>query len=394
MSDKDEKLWKEPLSPELKNKNPLELLFSQSGIPSSYRRVLENCDLASTYLAKWKEDCRCESLPTIPLPQVCSSVNRFPIYLITSGGTSVPLEKCTVRYIDNFSTGYRGARLCEETLYRDPRAFVIFLHRDGTMRPFRRHISTLMTNLETADQKFNDVVLKPLKLYHRRFVEISFTSIFTLSLAINTLQDLLCDFKDSAKLLILMCAAISDYYIPWKNLPNHKMKSTDESLELKMQRCPKLISNFAHWKQDWGLMMKLVGFKLETDEDQLESKARQSLDANNADLVIGNILSERRDWVKFFRPSLSDELVLHTSLRNNSIEGAIVDEIGTLLQESTSFYEASHIVREKEVLSADFDCHRYPMTGDEDEEEQSNVTDNVRIDVHKIRDSPSKEDLL
>ena len=31
------------------------------------------------------------------------------IVLVTSGGTAVPLEKQTVRYLDNFSTGSRGA---------------------------------------------------------------------------------------------------------------------------------------------------------------------------------------------------------------------------------------------------------------------------------------------
>lgn len=31
------------------------------------------------------------------------------IVLVTSGGTAVPLEKQTVRYLDNFSIGSRGA---------------------------------------------------------------------------------------------------------------------------------------------------------------------------------------------------------------------------------------------------------------------------------------------
>lgn len=33
--------------------------------------------------------------------------------LVTSGGTSVPLEKNTVRSIENFSTGKRGAASAE-----------------------------------------------------------------------------------------------------------------------------------------------------------------------------------------------------------------------------------------------------------------------------------------
>lgn len=39
-----------------------------------------------------------------------------PIVCITSGGTTVPLEKNCVRFIDNFSKGTRGALSAEEFL--------------------------------------------------------------------------------------------------------------------------------------------------------------------------------------------------------------------------------------------------------------------------------------
>lgn len=35
------------------------------------------------------------------------------VVIVTSGGTTVPLEKNTVRFIDNFSTGARGATSAE-----------------------------------------------------------------------------------------------------------------------------------------------------------------------------------------------------------------------------------------------------------------------------------------
>lgn len=35
------------------------------------------------------------------------------IALVTSGGTAVPLERQTVRFLDNFSTGSRGASSTE-----------------------------------------------------------------------------------------------------------------------------------------------------------------------------------------------------------------------------------------------------------------------------------------
>ena len=62
-----------------------------------------------------------------------------PIVLLTSGGTSVPLEKNTVRFIDNFSGGERGATSCQYFLYHG--CNVIFLHRKGSKQPFIRQIA-------------------------------------------------------------------------------------------------------------------------------------------------------------------------------------------------------------------------------------------------------------
>ena len=38
---------------------------------------------------------------------------KAPVAVVTSGGTAVPLERNTVRFIDNFSTGSRGAASAE-----------------------------------------------------------------------------------------------------------------------------------------------------------------------------------------------------------------------------------------------------------------------------------------
>jgi phosphopantothenate-cysteine ligase len=57
-----------------------------------------------------------------------------PIVFVTSGGTSVKLEKNTVRSIENFSTGKRGALCAEEFLKND--YCVVFLYREGSHLPF------------------------------------------------------------------------------------------------------------------------------------------------------------------------------------------------------------------------------------------------------------------
>ena len=59
------------------------------------------------------------------------------VILITSGGTSVKLEENTVRTIENFSTGTRGA-ICAE-YFLEHGYYVIFLYRDNSKRPFTRN---------------------------------------------------------------------------------------------------------------------------------------------------------------------------------------------------------------------------------------------------------------
>ena len=61
--------------------------------------------------------------PPVYLPEIAVEVQDFVKYhlehshkriaLVTSGGTTVPLENNTVRFIDNFSAGTRGATSAE-----------------------------------------------------------------------------------------------------------------------------------------------------------------------------------------------------------------------------------------------------------------------------------------
>lgn len=59
---------------------------------------------------------------------------RRPIVCITSGGTTAPLERNCVRFIDNFSRGNRGALSAEQFLAAG--YAVIFLTRAGSAQPY------------------------------------------------------------------------------------------------------------------------------------------------------------------------------------------------------------------------------------------------------------------
>ena len=64
--------------------------------------------------------------------------SQTPVVFVTSGGTSIPLEKNTVRSVENFSTGRRGAISTEYFLKKG--YFVIFLHRKPSFEPFKVRI--------------------------------------------------------------------------------------------------------------------------------------------------------------------------------------------------------------------------------------------------------------
>ncbi|KIY72659.1 DFP-domain-containing protein [Cylindrobasidium torrendii FP15055 ss-10] len=61
------------------------------------------------------------------------------VVLVTSGGTTVPLEVNVVRFLDNFSAGTRGATSAEYFLKAG--YAVIFMHRQFSLQPFSRHYS-------------------------------------------------------------------------------------------------------------------------------------------------------------------------------------------------------------------------------------------------------------
>ena len=81
-----------------------------------------------------------------------------------------------------------------------------------------------------------------------------------------------------------LAAAVSDFYVPWAELPEHKIQSReapdDEDREaaskvvLRLRRVPKMLSLV---RSRWCPRAFVVGFKLETDPALLYRKASDSL---------------------------------------------------------------------------------------------------------------------
>ncbi|XP_018010320.1 phosphopantothenate--cysteine ligase [Hyalella azteca] len=88
-----------------------------------------------------------QTFPPLEFDNVCERLRRWCQYhaahkhkvaLVTSGGTTVPLERNTVRFLDNFSVGTRGAASCEQFLQLG--YAVVFVHREASVLPFARHL--------------------------------------------------------------------------------------------------------------------------------------------------------------------------------------------------------------------------------------------------------------
>ncbi|KAI8722368.1 hypothetical protein NCS52_00380500 [Fusarium sp. LHS14.1] len=265
------------------------------------------------------------------------------VVLVTSGGTTVPLERQTVRYIDNFSAGTRGATSAEYFL--EAGYAVIFLHREFSLLPYSRHYShatdcfldflaedgegRIGVRSEVED-KMRGVLRKYRKARDGNML---------LTLPFVTIVDYLHELREIARLmrplgpsgLLYLAAAVSDFFVPPDRMSEHKIQSTNavdekkpddeetfdnfdsspsvprsKRLVVDLDPVPKFLKNLV---DGWAPEGMIVSFKLETDPALLVRKARYSLDRYQHHLVIGNLLSTRKWEVVFVSPGREDRWV-------------------------------------------------------------------------------------
>ncbi|CED82565.1 Uncharacterized conserved protein with similarity to phosphopantothenoylcysteine synthetase/decarboxylase [Phaffia rhodozyma] len=259
------------------------------------------------------------------------------VVLVTSGGTSVPLEKNMVRFLDNFSAGTRGATSAEYFLSH-PSYSVIFLHRQHSLLPFSRHYShstrpfldlltikpdvspSSSTSAETSSSSKIEVHppeisrLLPILAKHHQVQEEG----TLLTIPFVTVNEYLWLLRGISQVmgsehgvgrhgLFYLAAAVSDFYLPEEKMAEHKIQSgpvagSDGRLTLVMDQVPKILKPLV---SEWTKEGYVVSFKLETDESLLLPKARGALDRYNHQMVIGNDLHRRKFEVVFVEPASS-----------------------------------------------------------------------------------------
>ncbi|KAJ5220139.1 Phosphopantothenate--cysteine ligase CAB2 [Penicillium chermesinum] len=297
------------------------------------------------------------------------------VVLVTSGGTTVPLETQTVRFIDNFSAGTRGATSAEYFLEQG--YAVIFLHRQYSLLPYSRHYSH-STNcfLDFMDEapptdasadsdhgrivvrsEYQDAMRDVLRKYryakqHNRLLLLPFTTVAEYMFELRSLAKIMQPIGANA--LFYLAAAVSDFFIPRSRMAEHKIQSSelpahfqkDNSVgaeeiytgenEEKPANSKKLVINldpvpkFLHrlvdgWAPEGSMV---VSFKLETDPSLLVYKAQTALQRYSHHLVIGNLLSTRKWEVVFISPDQPERWIrVPKSRRSKSISG-VEDQVG------------------------------------------------------------------
>jgi len=229
------------------------------------------------------------------------------IALVTSGGTTVPMETNTVRFLDNFSTGTRGA-LCTESLLKSGYA-VIFLHRRGSNFPFATHVVKmlqdnplqLLSGVATAAGVPSDVLSD-------RLLPVAFTTIFDYLFLLREACSSLAPAASSA--LVFLAAAVSDFYIPEAAMATEKIQSrANDGLHVHLQNVPKMLGLV---KASWSPLAFVMSFKLETNVNILLAKAAGAIAKYDMDAVCSNQLQTIRELVTIVQKDPGQDIKIET----------------------------------------------------------------------------------
>lgn len=209
--------------------------------------------------------------------------------VVTSGGTSAPLEQNTVRSIENFSTGKRGAVSTENFLAQG--YSVIFLTRTCAIQPFLRFFDRAVLAKHPV---ITSEMTASLQAYHdytnsNRLLTIDYVEITDYLAKLELLAQLL--VPQGRLVLFYLAAAVSDYYIPEPQC--HKMKSDISDLCLTLSQVPKKLGVLKGASPEFFV----VSFKLETDEALLRRSCHKAIEKYGVDMVVGNLLQTRNSEV-------------------------------------------------------------------------------------------------
>lgn len=272
------------------------------------------------------------------------------IAFITSGGTTVPLELTAVRFLTNFSSGTRGARLTE-CYVQQGWLCVLLRHHTATV-PFRHLLleklstaslmrgvleacadpakkddaqreettaaaaaSSTAAEKEKAEERasiFSPEAHAVAQLYaqrHHLLHEVEFDTIIDYLYLLREVALVLTQRFPAnhsihrTPLVFYASAAASDYFLPLQDRWQEKI-SGGEALTLHLPAVPKTLG---HLRSEWlfrphapsSLQTFFVTFKLETSLSAMHEKAKKNLHGYHCDAVVANMLQsyKKEVWI-------------------------------------------------------------------------------------------------
>ncbi|GAB4849019.1 Phosphopantothenate--cysteine ligase 2 [Ancistrocladus abbreviatus] len=133
------------------------------------------------------------------------------------------------------------------------------------------------------------------------------------------------------KAMFYLAAAVSDFYVPWESMAEHKIQSASGPLDMRLAQVPKMLSVL---RKEWAPMAFCISFKLETDPQILLEKADMALKKYQMQAVIANELSTRKEVVVVVASSGKTYIHRDKSREGSDVESPLID----LLVERHSSY--------------------------------------------------------
>ncbi|KAG8037071.1 hypothetical protein G9C98_004393 [Cotesia typhae] len=182
------------------------------------------------------------------------------IILVTSGGTTVPLEYNTVRLktFEPYSRHFTGQKFLDMLELKEA---------DG-----KNSVSILP---EYSDRIAEVLVKYKQALKQEKLLQITFTTVAEYLWLLRAVCQALASFERRA--IIYLAAAVSDFYIPPHEMSVHKIQSSGPP-NISLQLVPKILKPLVSL---WVPKAFVISFKLETDENLLIKKARDALNNYN-----------------------------------------------------------------------------------------------------------------
>eukprot|EP00475_Leptophrys_vorax_P032161 TRINITY_DN4937_c0_g1_i1.p1 TRINITY_DN4937_c0_g1~~TRINITY_DN4937_c0_g1_i1.p1 ORF type:complete len:320 (+),score=103.02 TRINITY_DN4937_c0_g1_i1:61-1020(+) len=259
------------------------------------------------------------------------------LVVVTSGGTTVPLERNTVRFIDNFSTGSRGSG-CTEYFIRKGYA-VIFIHRAGSLEPWVRRIQDVQENIldfvgDDLKLTGTDDTMEKLQSIVKEYHEVKKAKLL-LKISFQSIQEYMFLLRSSATIvnsamkgsIMFLAAAVSDFFIPYEKMTAHKIQSAQVGLTVELDNVPKALGFV---RSVWAPDCFIVTFKLETDSKILAEKVHKSFSKYGQHAVVANLLHTRFTNVDIFSALDSSKTELQAKDKNHDLNEDIVQSISAL----------------------------------------------------------------